>query len=100
MAKVYQDKRIRKRGGIRPWCISYVGLDGRRRRERTPATTKEEARELLRKKLSEISKATLGRAVEFGYDPTMKSGPRRAVMAKWKDWWEKNKSLIQQSNSR
>ena len=50
--------------------------------------------------LSEIANATLGRPVEFGYDPTMKSAARRAVMAKWKEWWEKNKSLIQTSISR
>jgi integrase len=59
MAKVFQDKRARKNGGVRPWCVSYVGLDGKRHRERTPATTKAEAEAILRKRMSEITKAKL-----------------------------------------
>lgn len=59
MAKVYQDTRARKRGGVRPWIIAYVGLDGKRHRERTTATTKEEARSILRQKLSAITKANI-----------------------------------------
>ncbi len=59
MAKVYQDKRVRKNGGLRPWCVSYVGLDGKRHREKTPASTKEEAQAILRKRMSEITKAKL-----------------------------------------
>jgi integrase len=59
MAKVYQDRRARKKGGVRPWCISYVGLDGKRHRDRTPATTKAEAEAILRKRMSEITKAKL-----------------------------------------
>ena len=50
--------------------------------------------------LSEISKATLGRAEEFGYDPTMNARQRRAVMEKWKAWWDKNRTLIQPSSIR
>lgn len=59
MAKVFQDHRARKHGGVRPWCVAYVGLDGRRHRERTSALTKGEAEAILRKKLSEITKAKL-----------------------------------------
>jgi integrase len=59
MAKVYQDTRSRKQGGLRPWCISYVGLDGKRHREKTTAATKAEAEAILRKKLSELTKAKL-----------------------------------------
>jgi hypothetical protein len=59
VAKVYQDKRVRKNGGLRPWCVSYVGLDGKRHREKTPASTKEEAQAILRKRMSEITKAKL-----------------------------------------
>jgi hypothetical protein len=40
MAKVGQDRRARKKGGVRPCCLSYVGLDGKRHRDRTTATTK------------------------------------------------------------
>lgn len=59
MAKVFQDRRPRKYGGVRPWCISYVGLDAKRHRDRTTAATKAEAEAILRKKLSEITKAKL-----------------------------------------
>jgi len=59
MAKVYQDTRSRKTGALRPWCISYVGLDGKRHRDRTSAATKAEAEAILRKKLSEVTKARL-----------------------------------------
>jgi len=50
--------------------------------------------------LGEISKATLGRTQEFGYDPTMNRKQRRDIMNKWSEWWEKNKALIQPSQSR
>jgi len=50
--------------------------------------------------LGEISKATLGRTQEFGYDPTMNRKQRRDIMNKWAEWWEKNKALIQPSASR
>lgn len=53
MARVYRDKRTGK------LIIDYLGVDGRRRREKTTATTKEEANALLRMKLSEVTKATL-----------------------------------------
>lgn len=39
------------------WCIRYKGLDGRSHRERTQATTREEARAILRRKQSEIARA-------------------------------------------
>jgi integrase len=53
MARVYRDKRTGK------LIIDYLGVDGRRRREKTTATTKEEANALLRMKQSEITRATL-----------------------------------------
>jgi integrase len=59
MAKVYQDTRSRKTGALRPWCISYVGLDGKRHRDKTTAATKAEAEAILRKKMSEVTKAKL-----------------------------------------
>ncbi len=59
MAKVYQDSRTRKQGTLRPWCIAYVGLDGKRHREKTTAYTKAEAESLLRNKMSDITKAKL-----------------------------------------
>lgn len=59
MAKVYQDTRSRKTGALRPWCISYVGLDGKRHRDKTTAATKAEADAILRKKMSEVTKAKL-----------------------------------------
>ena len=58
MAKVFRDKRPR-RGGWRPWIISYVGLDGKRHRLMTDATSKEEASAILRAKLSENAKAKI-----------------------------------------
>jgi hypothetical protein len=45
--------------------------------------------------LGEIAKATLGQTVEFGYDPTMSAKQRRDVRNKWKDWWEKNRALVE-----
>lgn len=59
MAKVYQDTRPRAHGGIRPWCISYVGFDGKRHRERTSATTKTEALAILRQKMAEVARARI-----------------------------------------
>ena len=59
MAKVYQDTRARKRGGVRPWIVAYVGLDGKRHRKRTTATTKEEARAILRQRLSAAGRQTV-----------------------------------------
>lgn len=59
MARVYQDPRSPTRAGRRPWFIDYVDFGGRRRRERTPATTKMEADAILRGKLSELAKARI-----------------------------------------
>ncbi len=53
MARVYRDKRTGK------LIIDYVSVDGKRRREATTATNREEANALLRMKQSEITKATL-----------------------------------------
>ena len=53
MAYVYRE--FRSRG--KPWCIAYRGLDGRLRREKTEAPTKELARRLLAKKLVEVTEA-------------------------------------------
>src|SRR5262245_25486415 len=53
MSYVYRDYRSRGK----PWCIAYKGLDGRLRREKTEAPTKELAHKLLAKKLVEITEA-------------------------------------------
>ncbi|MEK7466197.1 MAG: site-specific integrase [Planctomycetota bacterium] len=58
MAKVFQDSRKRK-GGLRPWIVSYVGLDGRRHRDLANVSTKEEALMVLRAKQTEIAKARI-----------------------------------------
>lgn len=47
----------RRTPGRKVWCFHYKGLDGRWHRERTQATSAEEARGLLRRKLSEIARA-------------------------------------------
>ncbi|MEK7469260.1 MAG: site-specific integrase [Planctomycetota bacterium] len=56
---MYRDKRKRKFGGFQPWCVSYVDLNGRRRRASTNATTRAEAEEILRAKMSAITKAKI-----------------------------------------
>ncbi|MCC6741112.1 MAG: site-specific integrase [Planctomycetia bacterium] len=58
MAKVFQDSRKRK-GGLRPWIVSYIGLDGRRHRDLANVSTKEEALMVLRAKQTEIAKARI-----------------------------------------
>ena len=53
------------------WCIRYKGLDGRAHRERTQATTREEGKAILRRKLSEIARAqSLGLASVGALTPT------------------------------
>ena len=59
MARVYRDSRLRRSTGQVVWCIDFVDTDGRRRRERTLATTKEGAQRELRRKLDEIDKARI-----------------------------------------
>src|SRR5688572_31341209 len=59
MARVYRDPRLQRSTGQVVWCIDFVGTDGRRRRERTLATTKEAAQRALRRKLDEIDKARI-----------------------------------------
>jgi len=59
LAKVYQDPRSPLRFGRRAWFIDYFDLNGRRCREKTPATTKAEAEAIMRAKLSEITKARI-----------------------------------------
>src|SRR5262245_51704046 len=54
---VYRDKRRRESTGELPWCIAYVGLDGRLHRERTRVRTRELARQILYKKLEELERA-------------------------------------------
>lgn len=57
--------------GKHVWCIRFKGLDGRPHRERTQATTKEEARAILRRKLSENARAhSLGLTSIQGLNPT------------------------------
>ena len=53
MAYVFREYRSRGK----PWCIAYKGVDGRMRREKTDAPTKELARKLLAKKLVELTEA-------------------------------------------
>ncbi len=53
MAYVYREYRSHGK----PWCIAYKGLDGRLRREKTEAPTKELARKLLAKRLIEVTEA-------------------------------------------
>jgi integrase len=60
---------MRTRG--RPvWAIKYKGLDGRWHRERTDATTKEQAARVLAQRLGELSEAKLrGAASTAGLEP-------------------------------
>src|SRR5687767_4197177 len=53
MAKTYQDPRMRNAMGKPAWCLRWKGLDGKYHKERTDATTKEEAQALLRRKMSD-----------------------------------------------
>jgi integrase len=55
LAYVYKDYRTR----ARPWCLSYRGPDGRPRKERTNAPTKELAKRLLAQRLVELTKAEI-----------------------------------------
>lgn len=57
MARVYRNRSLRNAQDKPAWCIDYVGLDGRRIRERTEACTKEDAERILRDKLTEVDKA-------------------------------------------
>jgi len=52
---VYRDWHKRS-NGERPWCLYYIGLDGKRHRERTQAPTKSVAEELLKARLVEIER--------------------------------------------
>jgi integrase len=60
MAYVFREYR----SNGKPWCIAYKGLDGRLRREKTDAPTKELAKRLLAKKLVELTEAKVS-GVEF-----------------------------------
>src|SRR5687767_723656 len=53
MAYVFREYR----SNGRPWCIAYRGLDGRLRREKTNAPTKELAKKLLARKMVELTEA-------------------------------------------
>lgn len=53
MAYVFREYRSKGK----PWCIAYKGLDGRLRREKTDAPTKELAKRLLARKLVELAEA-------------------------------------------
>jgi len=44
--------------------------------------------------LGEITKAVLGKAVTFNFDPTMSQRERRKVQKKWEDWWAKNRAQL------
>ncbi|MBI4566435.1 MAG: site-specific integrase [Planctomycetes bacterium] len=56
-SRVYRNPAMRTAQGRPAWCLDYVGIDGRRKRERTTAHTREEASALLRARLAEIDKA-------------------------------------------
>ncbi len=60
MAYVFREYR----SNGKPWCIAYRGLDGRLRREKTDAPTKELAKRLLAKKLVELTEAKVS-GVDF-----------------------------------
>src|SRR5688572_1855069 len=47
------------RSNGKPWCIAYKGVDGRMRREKTDAPTKELAKKLLARKLVEVTEAKI-----------------------------------------
>jgi integrase len=59
MARVYRDFRRHPGIGQTFWRIDYVDATGVRRRVRTPATTKELAQKILRKKLDEVELAKI-----------------------------------------
>ncbi|KAF0247021.1 MAG: phage integrase family [Planctomycetota bacterium] len=59
MARVYLDPRSSKSRAVRRWVIDYVGLDRKRVRERTMATTKGQAEALLHAKIHECAKAQI-----------------------------------------
>lgn len=53
----YVFREYRSKG--KPWCIAYTGVDGKQRRERTDAPTKELAKKLLAKKLVQVTEAKI-----------------------------------------
>ncbi len=59
MATVFREPRLSRIAGYPVWCLDYFDLEGRRRRERTNARTKEMAQQVLRKRLEEIERAKL-----------------------------------------
>lgn len=44
--------------------------------------------------LGDITKACLGAAKSFKYDPTMSQRQRKQIQKQWEDWWEKNKDQL------
>jgi hypothetical protein len=44
--------------------------------------------------LGEITKAVLGKAVTFNFDPTMSQRERKKVQKKWEGWWAKNQAQL------
>jgi integrase len=57
LATVCKDPRMTNAAGKPAWVLNYRGVDGRRRRERTNACTREEAMALLRRRLTEHTEA-------------------------------------------
>ena len=47
------------RSNGKPWCIAYTGVDGKLRREKTDAPTKELAKKLLAKRIVEVTEAKI-----------------------------------------
>ena len=55
--RVYRDRRVRNALGQFYWCIDFTEPNGKRHRERTEATTKEEAQRILQRTMSQIAEA-------------------------------------------
>ncbi len=44
--------------------------------------------------LGDITKAVLGQAVTFNFDPTLSARARKKVQGQWEAWWEKNQKKL------
>ncbi len=49
---------MKNAAGKPAWCLTFKGLDGKRRRERTEAMSRGDAEALLRRRMSELAQAT------------------------------------------
>ncbi len=79
------------------WSLGMMGKEGIRA---VPALIRQIGQKeeyvgyMCERALGEITKAALGAAVSFKYDPTMSQRERRAIQKKWEDWWEQNRHLL------